>query len=280
LTFIEAIKLVAKLEDLSEYTYYCFGGPYLEDCRLLYEFCPEIKMVSIEEDEETYKRQNFHLPCGTLELAQGQFNSFLAEYQANDKKSIFWLDYTGLEYGHFEDLMVLLGKVATNSMIKITLRCEPQDFVKPEHVAEFRKKFEALLPNPSATPPSTSPELAYLIQEMIQIASQTALPSAMPHMFQPVSSFYYSDKTGMFTLTGLICSRTEEARVKRAFQSLHFANLNWEKPKNIDVPVLSTKERLHVQRLLPKGVLVILTWQQIRLVRKQATTTFEDSLAA
>ncbi len=27
-------------------------------------------------------------------------------------------------------------------------------------------------------------------------------------------------------------------------------------------------------------ILVILTWQQIRLVRKQATTTFEDSLAA
>ncbi|HUL35771.1 MAG TPA: hypothetical protein VL128_17945 [Candidatus Eisenbacteria bacterium] len=27
-------------------------------------------------------------------------------------------------------------------------------------------------------------------------------------------------------------------------------------------------------------VLVVLTWQQIRLVRKQATTTFEDSLAA
>ncbi len=108
LTLVDAIKRATRLvDDLSEYTYYGFGGPYLEDFRLLYEFYPEIKMISIENNEETYKRQQFHIPCHTsqLKLKNMGFKSFLARYEANDEKSIFWLDYTDLQYGHFEDFV-------------------------------------------------------------------------------------------------------------------------------------------------------------------------------
>jgi len=106
LFFVEAIKRLDRLADLKEYTYYGLGGPYLEDFRLLYEMCPEVKkMVSIEENEDTFRRQEFHLPCGILRLEKTKFKSFLAGYEANDENSIFWLDYTGLEYGHFEDFM-------------------------------------------------------------------------------------------------------------------------------------------------------------------------------
>jgi hypothetical protein len=248
LSFVEAITLLAQIATLSGYTYYSLGGPYLEDCRLLYEFYPQIKMVSIEEDEETYKRQTFHLPCRTLDLKRDELKSFLAEYEAKDRRSIFWLDYTGLELGHFEDFKVLLGKVAANSMIKLTLQADPRFNNNPE---KFRGKFEGLMPNPSANPPVTTSGFAYLVQQMIQVASQQALPSEMPHVFQPVSSFYYSDTTSMFSLIGVVCPRGERDRVKNIFKNLEFANLDWQQPKSIDLPILSTKERLHIQRLLP-----------------------------
>jgi hypothetical protein len=134
-------------------------------------------------------------------------------------------------------------------MVKVTLRAEPKDFIDDPH--EFRRKFEILMPDSSAVPPATSEDLANLIQGMVQIASQRALPSALPHVFQPVSSFYYSDGTGMFTLTGVVCRRSDQAHVRSVFKDLKFASLNWARPKKIDVPVLSTKERLHLQRLLP-----------------------------
>lgn len=252
LTLIDAIRRLAKLGDLSEYTYYGLGGPYLEDFRLLYEFYPEIKMVSIEEDGQTYRRQKFHRPCGTLnlKLKRAHFRSFLSRYEASDKKSIFWLDYTGLEYGHFEDFMMLLGKVAANSMIKVTLQAEPREHL--HKAQEFREKFGALLPDRSAEPPRVPGGFVRLAQQMVQIASQNALPSAMPLMFLPVSSFYYSDGTGMFTLTGVVCFRSEEPRVREAFKNWEFANLDWAKPRRIDVPMLSTKERLHLQHRLPR----------------------------
>ena len=249
MSFMQAIGKLSRLTDLSEYTYYCLGGPYLEDCRLLYEFHPQIRMVSIEENEDTFKRQAFHLPCGLLDLRHEEFGSFLAQYEPEDRKSIFWLDYTGLEFGHFEEFMVLLSKVTANSLVKVTLQSDPRSNKNAE---TFRRKFESLLPKPSAAPPATTREFANLIQQMLQVASQKALPAEMSNVFQPVESFYYSDGTSMFTLTGVVCARAERENVRAVFGGLQFANLDWQLPRKIDLPALSTKERLHVQHLLPR----------------------------
>jgi hypothetical protein len=254
LTLIDAVKRIARLNNLAEYTYYGFGGPYLEDFRLLYEFYPEIKMVSIESDDETFKRQRFHAPCNEsqLKLRKLNFKSFLARYDPRDEKSIFWLDYTGLEFGNFEDFMLLLGNVSANSIIKITLRCESTDYIgKDDKQEEFRQKFEEVLPYSYATPPIHLVDFAELLQDMVQIAAQKSLSSGMPMTFHPISSFCYKDGVGMFTLTGVVCQRTETAKINAAFKGWKFANLTWKRPMLIDLPTLSTKERLHLQRRLP-----------------------------
>ena len=261
---IEAIKRLEKLDDgsLNDYTYYGLGGPYLEDFRLLYDFCPDIGMVSIEIDDEVYKRQKFHLPCETLKLEPADVSSFIAQFDLSEKKSIFWLDYTGLEFSFFEDFKALLSIVAEDSMVKVTLRSEPRDYwvlrpasLKRRKAAEFRAKFATVMPDPSADPPRELQDFAYLLQEMLQIAALQALPpSATTWTFVPVSSFYYADGAGIFTLTGVVCESARKAEVERVFSDWEFANLTWGLPKLIDVPILSTKERLHLQALLPSGV--------------------------
>jgi hypothetical protein len=246
---IEAIRKLELIGDLSEYTYYGFGGPYLEEFRLLYEFCPEIGMVSIEEDGDTLKRQKFHLPCGTLRLERAQFKSFLAQYDSKDEKSIFWLDYTRLDFGAFEDFQVLLEKVAANSVIKVTLRADPGDYI--DKADDFRAQFGALMQDPSADPPRDSEQFADFVQDMLQVAAQQVLPAAVEMTFQPLTSFCYADGVSMFTLTGIVCQRAEQKAIRSHFKSWPFASLNWGRPKRIDVPFLSTKERLHLQKHLP-----------------------------
>ena len=258
---LEAIRRLPLLKagGLEEYTYFGLGGPYLEDFRRLYEFCPEMHMVSIENDSEVYKRQKFNLPFRTLELIQEDLSSFINRHDPGDAKSIFWLDYTNLDYSCFQDFMTLLGTVAEHSMIKITLRSEPKDYwhlntsVRKKGQAEkFRNEFGQILPEPSDSPPRSLEKFAYLLQEMLQIASQQILPpAAYARTFIPVSSFYYSDGTWMFTLTGIVGHIGGEDRVKRAYKNWEFANLEWKRPTRISVPVLSTKERLHLQDLLP-----------------------------
>lgn len=249
LMLMETIRKLDRWTDLSEYTYYGFGGPYLEEFRLLYEFCPEIRMVSIEEDAQVLERQRFHLPCGTLELQGGRFRSFLAQYTANDVKAIFWLDNTGFDLGAIEDFQVLLEKVAANSVVKVSLRAEPRDYM--DKAGEFRQRFATFMPDSSADPPSTFEKYAGLLQDMLQVAAEQTLPAAVGMTFQPLTTFCYSDGTGMFSLTGVVCRREELSAVRSHFISWPFASLNWGRPKRIDVPFLSTKERLHLQEHLP-----------------------------
>lgn len=258
---LEAIRRLPLLGDggLENYTYFSLGGPYLEDCRLLYEFCPEMRMVSIESNGEVYKRQKFNRPCRTLKLVEEDLTTFISRYDPDDNKSVFWLDYTGLEYSCFEDFMALLETVAPNSMIKVTLQSEPEDYwtldsseLIEEKAEDFRQEFGAVIPDASVHPPRAPGELASLLQEMLQIASEKVLsPRASGKSFMPVSSFFYSDGTWMFTLTGIVCEVDKTQSVRQAFKNWEFANLDWCSPTEISVPVLSTKERLHLQTLLP-----------------------------
>ena len=260
LTLIDAIKRISALEaNIGEYTYYGFGGPYLEDFRLMYEFYPEIRLISIEDNDEVYKRQQFHAPCHSsqLRLRKVEFKAFLDQYDGSHEKTIFWLDYLDFKYARFEEFMELLPKVSDGSIIKITLRCEPSDYLgkdqkdQREKDADFQNQFSEVLPHPTAKPGATFEGLATLLQDMIRIASQKTLSSAMPSKFLPISSFRYADGAGMFSLTGMVCAREDVDRVKRAFRDWHFRNLNWGTPRMINVPTLSTKERLHLQRKLP-----------------------------
>ncbi len=259
--FIEAIRRLERLGEggLADYTYFGLGGPYLEDFRLLTEFFPDIDMVSIENENETYKRQDFHLPSSKVKLELDELSSYIARYDPGNMKSVFWLDYTNLKYSHFEDFKALLGLVAEKSMIKVTLRCHPKDYgsnktgcAKEQEAEKFRVEFSNVMPQPSVDPPRYLPEFATLLQDMLRVAAgQVFPPAAAISTFVPVSSFCYSDGTGMFTLTGIVCDNDSRGAVRHIYEDWEFANLEWSPPTLINVPVLSTKERLHLQRLLP-----------------------------
>ena len=260
LALMEAIRRLDRLDGngLKGYTYHGLGGPHLEDFRLLYESYPNIGMVSIEKDRETLKRQEFHRPCSTLKLVAGSLTDFIGHYNPGDAKSIFWLDYTRLEDECFADFQNLLGAVASYSMIKVTLPSDPDDWLTPDKrrspglIEEFHSAFYDFLPNTSVDPPRDPKRFACLLQDMVQIAAEDSLPApTRGRKFIPVSSFYYSDGKPMFTLTGVVCRGGRESKLRKFFADWEHANLTWKPPKQINVPTLSTKERLHLQPVLP-----------------------------
>jgi hypothetical protein len=260
LALIDTIKRLGHISDLRSYTYYGMGGPYLEEFRVLSELHPEIRMVCIEEDEETFKRQQFHLPCRSshLKFEKMSFSTFVARFEATDAKSIVWADFTGLEYRHFADFMDLLPKVGADSIVKITVRCSPEDYRRRDQAEElraqeeFKQKFEMLWPGGFEKLPTNLDQFALLTQHMARIAAQQALPAPAAKTFLPISAFVYNDGTNMYSLTGAICLRTRERHLRHEFRRWPFANLDWEAPRRIKVPDLSTKERLHLQRHLPR----------------------------
>ena len=248
LLFVEAIQRMAGLKDLTEYTYFGLGGPFLEDFRILNDFFGDLKLVCIEKNEEVIKRQQFHLPCRNIRLRRASFHTFLERYTPKGEKSIFWLDYTGFQWNEVEDFMSLLQRVELSSMVKITLRAQPSDH---KCFGKFHERFARIIPGGTDCLPRRPVQFAQLILRMLQIAAQRALASYPDRWFQPVSSFFYKDSTPILTLTGVVCSPDDVKAIRDAFETWGFANLDWDRPTHISVPALSTKERLALQSVLP-----------------------------
>jgi hypothetical protein len=260
--FVETLRILGEKFPHSEYTYYGFGGPFLEDCRLLHEYCPDISLVSIEHDNDTYQRQKFHKFTSTLKLVKKDFKDFLTAFQPTHKQ-IFWLDYVDMEPNRFGEFMEVLGKVADRSVVRITFKAQvdgnpfleenPGDEKKRAFLERFESRYATLIPYPlEETFFSRPSNLVSLVQQMVRVQAEQALPpNAEGSVFQPLSTSHYTDGTHMLSVTGIVCPQGEVFAIRDMFKDWRFANLDWHQPYEINVPVFSVKERLFIEKHLP-----------------------------
>ena len=231
---------------LSDYTYYGFGGPYLEDCRLIHDRCPEIKIVSIENNQQTYERQEFHRFTKNLEIRKEDFAEFLLNFSSSGRE-IIWLDYIDREYTRFNEFKSILGKVSEKSVVKITIRAERDR----QNLERFKEQYPKMLPSKIPNDIFEESKLVKLLQDMLQLATQRALPTSGESVFQLLSSSYYREPTRMLSVTGIVCNKNEVSEIQQWFKDWAFLNLTWENPREINVPILSIKERLHLEKHMP-----------------------------
>jgi len=255
--------------DMSTYTYYGFGGPFLEDCRLLRRYCPEVKIASIEANKHTYLRQLFHQFGRDITLIDKNFGDFLTSFASNGTE-IFWLDYTNLEASRLEDFRRLINLADDGSIIKITLRAELpynpllRDLRTWETEEDRDKDFKLFLQEfndefKGYTPPGIGRDefdqpmhFVTLILKMIQLTAQNALPvRAHGSIFHILNAATYSDGTQMLSVTGIVYPYEQRNKIEDCFRSWHFFSQTWDTMHKIDVPVLSMKERLKLEKLLP-----------------------------
>ena len=251
---VEILEVLKGWCDLSEYTYYGFGGPFLEDCRLIHSRCPEIRIISIEKNTQTYKRQQFHKFSKGVELKNEDLRTFLASFRSRGRE-VFWLDYNKLKLAHFNDFMSVLGMVSDKSVVKVTIRAEPLSNADDELVDscdQFENEFRQILPaNYSRSQLVRHEQFVGLLQEMVRIASQRALPPIGNSVFQVLNTSHYKDQCNMLSITGIVCDKMELSEIQNRFSDWNLVNLDWASPRKIDVPILSIKERLHLEKHLP-----------------------------
>lgn len=258
----------------SEYRYIGFGGPFLEDMKRVHRAFPEIKLVSLEGDEETYKRQEFHrfLNNEQLELVQGKSHEYLRTKYIPSGKEIIWLDYLNFGTRELTDLVFLATKVATGSMLRITVRGEwngklpgaasEEEWIKVYKI--FKDKFGALAPG-ELEPDDFLDGTRYcsIITQIVIAAVQDELSPPLPRYFQPLVANFYKDETRMLSVMGVVAETptdertdvigtvTVDSMIARAFKDWDLASLNGETVHQLDVPSLSLKERLALDRHLP-----------------------------
>ncbi|WP_156469240.1 O-methyltransferase [Cephaloticoccus primus] len=248
--FVEVIKRVISLGASSEdYGYVGFGGPFLEDLKIIDHYFPEMKLTSIEEKSEVVKRQRYHRFRRGIQLLKATDQEFVDSLE-DEALLVFWLDYMGCEPRNFEVFSNAIKKAANWSVLRITLNASFTD--RKEFKESFFKDFEQILPANAESYFENENRYLLLLQQMLRIA--TTPPPMADYDFRLLSSVSYRDGRRMLTITGLKCADADWSKVEQVFSRWPFFTEGWSAiPTRVNVPDLSLQERNRLASRLPSS---------------------------
>ena len=267
--FIDTLRRINNYTNISEYTYIGFGGPFLEDFKQIHTALKINSMISLESDENVHHRQRFNKPLSCIQLGDVPELSgdFLNRYDFDDK-TIIWLDYAIPSHLNIQlsELATLITKLKPKDVFKITLNANPESLGKDPAVADprpfrLRKIMEVLSEeycpiNPIELDVGSKKYPGFLLKALKR-AIDVGLRGRQDIKIHPLTSFVYKDGQQMITLTAIVLENSEEEEAhflnRSRIRNWPFYDGEWKVPKNINVPVMSVKERIHVEALLPQA---------------------------
>jgi hypothetical protein len=266
--FIELLSKIDRFINISEYSYIGFGGHSLEDFKYIHSRFGIIDMISLEVDEEVYKRQKFNQPHSCINRIQNYSGSFIDEFN-REKETIIWLDYTDPSSirSQIEEFQATLNKLEPFDILKITLNAHAASYKEADRGAksqeiqvsrldELKRKLGDIFPYADVTETfMTAKKFPEALCLILKHAANLALQAQQYIRFQPLTSFSYADGQRMLTVTGIILENSESESFfsKTDLNAWELCNTEWGKICSIDIPDLTIRERLHIDQLLPKS---------------------------
>lgn len=268
LLFVDQIARV-RPPGISTGSYHSLGGPFMEDLRLVHRRFPHMRLVCIESDKQTHKRQQAHRFTRHLETHHRTFAQFLTHQYEPEPGDVFWLDFTEFNLRCISDFQELLRQIPEQSLVRITVRCEPPinervlvGHVEPEKVEKLKldayKKLKGEIdkfipPEWTEVDPVGYGEYAVFVQQILRLSISDVLDKANDREFLHIDSMRYEDGTWMLSLTGLICLRSNiRNEVSRLKAAKILPDPGWQRvPGLINVPHLSMQERIALDQKLP-----------------------------
>lgn len=247
--FLDLLGTLSPVLPLTDYRYVGFGGPFLEDFRLVHKRIGLRSLVCVERDGDTHARQKFNRASNHIECKFGDFDELLPELALEETPSIVWLDYSDGQnsVGKIQSFVDLVTRCCERSIIKLTLGAEvprENDASAASRLERAKAKLGVFCPADIAVADMTRARFGRVLLRAIEIAlSRNRVPKGL--QFLGASSFLYADGAPMLTVTGvLVRADGEEDFLKETrLASWEHFNPRWTEPSIIEVPVLSLVEQ-------------------------------------
>lgn len=262
---IDLLNKLNRVVNISDYSYFGFGGPFLEDFKLMHAHLRIDKMTSIEESKDVYLRQEFNSPLSCIQLVNKPSCDFI-ESESFDSKNIVWLDYSSPERGQqLKEIDYLVTKLSKGDILKVTLNSNPSSLggkpTEDKDLQEVRLEIlESVLneyfPFDTKAKNLTSSHFGKVMFKALELAIMNGMRGKPKEYFQVLSAFLYKDGGHeMLTVTGILLDDDQE-KITDFFNGTRLKNwplglFEWSEPKQINVPELSVKERIHIDGFLP-----------------------------
>jgi len=236
-----------------KFQYIGFGALEFLDFQLVHRALGIERMISIEKQHS--ERHEFNKPFKSIKIVQGHSNDVLKGSELDlSRPTIIWLDYMGsLDQSVISDLLQVARSVAAPSFVVVTLNAVPTAPIK-----DRLTKFQAAVGKEYVPPTTSNDTLAKLGTALTQrIVLDEIMQEGIKQRKDEVSwmqsmNFQYSDGALMQTIAGLVVPKS----VSRVDVDQMFADLDFYRPGDeyvdIRVPVITAKERLLLDRQLPK----------------------------
>ncbi|MDH4868943.1 O-methyltransferase [Alcaligenes nematophilus] len=267
--FIDLLRRVGIYKNISDYQYIGFGGPFLEDFKLIHHALRINDMHSIERDENTHKRQKFNKPTSFINLHNCESDFFFNEILNTEKNSIVWLDYTAPRElpSQISELLSVASQLGELDILKITVNANPATLggtldptnhakLQQDRLATLRSRLGDYMIDAVQENDLVSQKYPFALQKIIRHALAPLSTRKHSLTFKPLASFKYKDGGHtMLTITGVMINhnrnKINDFFKKTRFKHWKFSNTDWAEPLEISVPTLSIKERLHIEQALP-----------------------------
>lgn len=268
--FIDILHRINNYTNISEYLYIGFGGPFLEDFKIMHRELKIKNMISIEIDDDVYKRQLFNKPLSCIKITQQNSRDFIDEFDFSKEKHIIWLDYTQPEYGdQLIEIQNLIERLNEGDVFKFTLNANSANLGNPSdnnrnqllkyRLDKFRdmigSDFYPLDLNENNMGSKSFPKCILKSCENA-IKKGSSAKNLTPYMLLYCS---YKDGQEMVSVTGILLNEKNIDIFKNKtrlsywrFYANGFLSENGNLTK-INLPVLSVKERLFIEAGLPSA---------------------------
>jgi hypothetical protein len=265
------VERIHELEDagllsVKNSAYYGFGGPFLDDFRILSERFPSMSFHSLEKTTHTYKRQKFHKFSPKIRLHHRSVEGFLAnEDMESADHLVWWLDYTNLGINELRDVTSLANSLSPGDFLRITasanVRIDVEQLgelfggkacqrVLNDEVEDFRVKFESYLPD-DFEPSHVYEDQLYpeLCVKMIKNALEKRNNLSSTRIWH-LGNRIYRDGAKMVTCEFYVSSKPYEGS-REGYKYLSKCASFGAAIEVINVPNLSIKERLFLEGVVP-----------------------------
>lgn len=272
----EACRRLSFFEAVENYRYIGFGSTTFTDFILFHKHLGIRDMYSIEDQEDFKLRFEFNKPYQCINMRYGLSSEMLEEFDW-DKRTIVWLDYeSGLTDIVLNDISLVCMKGKSGTALIVTVNVAGNTYQLPQKLRSASKEEQDAYRLNAFTKAIGKPkvpgdihgknleggELAGTYRQIVMNEIDQTLRNRNgfvdeTHRMQyaPLFNFRYKDGARMMTVGGVLYENKDEAVLKQCnFESLDFVKPGAE-PFTIEMPILTQRERRHLDSLLPAGML-------------------------
>lgn len=274
--FIDLLTRVNRIRSIGEYKYVSFGGPFLEDFKLLHTHFGNTNLVSLEKNPVALGRQAFNRPLSCIDCKSIDSGTFVDGYEAVEN-AIIWLDYAEANKTaeQFSEFQTILSKLMSYDILKITINANPNSLHREggfekdgkretleaclnQRLSKLKLRIGDHLDSSISAADMTKDRLPLILSKALEHAANSVMQSRRltNEIFQPLLTFVYSDSEHqMLTLTGIVLPRGTKGWFLKetGINKWRLASTKWGEAKRIMVPALTAREKLFMDQCLPNS---------------------------